>query len=108
MRRVAWVAAVGACAILIGLLFTGCGGGAAIKPEEVVQTRTVTADVKIPAPIPCANRSDIPILPPATEINIATAKPSQKAAATAVDAEQYERYARQSYLLLERCVREGK
>ena len=105
MTRNEWL--VFLCIVAVWML-AGCGGGNGTRPDEVVQTRTVTTEVKVPVPVPCVDRADIPALPRATEIDVATAATDQKAAATAADAEQYERFAKQSAKLLEQCVRGTK
>lgn len=86
-------------------LLSGCTGG--VRPDEVVQTRTVTTEVKVPVPVACVERADVPVLPGATDIDVPSAKTDQKAAATAADAEQFERYAKQAARLLEQCVKTG-
>lgn len=91
--------------IAVAWLVTGCTGN--VKPDEVVQVRTVTNEVKVVVPVPCMDRADVPALPAATEIDVPTAKTDQKAAATAADAEQYERYAKQAAKLIEQCVKTG-
>lgn len=91
-------------AILILLLFTiyGCA-----TPAPVVQTRTVTTNVDIPVAVACVARGDLPPLPTATPIDVAKARTDQKAAATAADAEMFERYAKAAAALLEHCVQTG-
>ena len=86
-------------------MLMGCTGN--IRPEEIVQTRTVTTEVKVPVPVACVERADVPALPDATAVDIDAAKTDQKAAATAADAEQFERYAKQAAKLLEQCVKQG-
>lgn len=93
-----------ALVLAAAVLLTGCAGA---PVEPIVQTRTVTTEVKVPVPVACVDRADVPKLPGATPIDIASAKTDQKAAATAADAEQFERYAKQAAALIEQCVKSG-
>lgn len=92
-----------ACLLLI-LLVASC---ASLAPAPSVQTRTVTTNVDIPIPVACVSRADVPKLPAPTTIDVAKARTDQKAAATAADAEQFERYAKAAAALIEHCVQTG-
>lgn len=92
-----------ACVVLL-LLFAGCGG---IQTVTETQTRTVTNKVDVPVPVACVSRADVPKLPVPTTIDIAKARTDQKAAATAADVEQFERYARAAAALIEHCIQTG-
>lgn len=86
-------------------LLVGCAG--TVRPEEVVQTRTVTTNVSVPVPVACVSREDVPPLPRATAIDIPTAQVDMKAAAVAADAEQFERCAKAAAALIEHCIQVG-